>query len=98
MSRFLRWTQASGFALVESGTCEVGLTDAADVPVTLAAVDLGTQELMFVLLPGSAPGGRDPLAALERGEFHSSWRRAAHRLVDWWTNSSLRSVINPHLL
>ena len=57
------------FALVKSGTCELGLTDAVDVPVTLAAVALGTQELVFILPPGSAPGARDSLAALERGEI-----------------------------
>jgi len=57
------------FALVESGTCEVGLTDAVDVPVNLTAIALGTQELVFILPPGSAPGGRDPLDALERGEI-----------------------------
>ena len=47
----------------------LGLTDAVDVPVTLAAIALGTQELVFILPPGSAPGGRDPLEALERGEI-----------------------------
>ena len=57
------------FALVESGTCELGLTDALDVPMTLAAIALGTQELVFILPPGSAPRGRDPLEALERGEI-----------------------------
>ena len=57
------------FALVESGTCELGLTDAADVPQTLAAISLGTQELVFILPPGSAPTGGDPLEALELGEI-----------------------------
>lgn len=55
------------FALVESGTCELGLTDAADVPQSLAAISLGTQELVFILPPGSAPMGEDPLEALELG-------------------------------
>ncbi|MFZ0251240.1 MAG: LysR family transcriptional regulator [Acidimicrobiales bacterium] len=57
------------FALVESGTCELGLTDAADVPVTLVAVALGAQELVFILPPGSAPGGGDLLEALELGDI-----------------------------
>jgi DNA-binding transcriptional LysR family regulator len=55
------------FALVESGMCELGLTDASDVPQTLAAISLGTQELVFILPPGSAPMGEDPLEALELG-------------------------------
>ncbi len=57
------------FALVESGTCEVGLTDAVDVPVALTAIALGTQELVFILPPGSVGAGEDPLEALERGEI-----------------------------
>ena len=57
------------FDLVESGTCELGLTDAADVPQSLAAISLGTQELVFILPPGSAPTGEDPLGALDRGEI-----------------------------
>ena len=56
------------FDLVESGRCELGLTDAADVPRSLAAVSLGTQELVFILPPGSAAEG-DPLEALGRGEM-----------------------------
>lgn len=57
------------FALVESGTCELGLTDAVDVPPTLAAISLGTQELVFILPPDSVPAGGDPLGALELGEI-----------------------------
>lgn len=57
------------FALVDSGTCELGLTDAADVPQTLAAISLGSQELVFILPPGSAPAGGHPLEALELGEM-----------------------------
>ena len=57
------------FVLVESGTCELGLTDAADVPVTLAAINLGAQELVFILPPGSAPDRGGPLEALELGEI-----------------------------
>lgn len=57
------------FALVESGRCELGVTDATDVPGTLAAVSLGTQELVFILPPGSVSTGTDPLGALDRGEI-----------------------------
>ena len=57
------------FALVESGTCELGLTDATDVPLSLAAISLGTQELVFILPPDPAPAGGDPLEALELGEM-----------------------------
>ena len=57
------------FDLVESGACELGLTDAADVPQSLAAISLGTQKLVFILPPGSTPAGEDPLGALDRGEI-----------------------------
>jgi DNA-binding transcriptional LysR family regulator len=56
------------FTLVESGSCELGVTDAVDVPDSLAAVSLGTQELVFILPPGLASEGEDPLRALERAE------------------------------
>ena len=83
------------FALVESGTCEVGLTDALDVPVNLTAIALGTQEPCSSS-SGSAPGGRDPLDALERGRSHSSCRPVVHRHAGCSTSSSRRSVTNPH--
>ena len=57
------------FALVASGTCELGLTDAVDVPAALATVALGAQELVFILPPGSTSAGGDLLEALERGEI-----------------------------
>ena len=57
------------FALVESGTCELGLTDAADVPATLAAIALGAQELVFIVPPDSISAGGDLLEALELGEI-----------------------------
>ena len=57
------------FALVESGTSELGLTDAIDVPGTLTAVALGAQELVFILPPGSTSPGGDLLEALELGEM-----------------------------
>ncbi len=44
------------FDLVETGTCELGLTDAVDVPDTLESVGLGVQELAFILPPGTATG------------------------------------------
>ncbi len=57
------------FALVESGACELGLTDAENVPASLATVSLLSQELVFILPPGSAVPGEDPLDALDRGEI-----------------------------
>ena len=57
------------FGLVESGSCELGLTDAADVPETLAAITLGSQELVFILPPGTRTSSGDPFAALDLGEF-----------------------------
>jgi LysR family transcriptional regulator, carnitine catabolism transcriptional activator len=57
------------FALVESGACELGLTDAANVPASLATVSLLSQELVFILPPGAAVPGEDPLDALDRGEI-----------------------------
>jgi DNA-binding transcriptional LysR family regulator len=56
------------FTLVESGSCELGITDAVDVPDSLAAISLGVQELVFILPPGSEGAGEDPLVALERAE------------------------------
>jgi LysR family carnitine catabolism transcriptional activator len=40
------------FEMVESGTSELGITDALDVPVTLVATELGSQVLVFILPPG----------------------------------------------
>ena len=57
------------FGLVESGASELGLTDAVDVPVTLARISLGTQELVFILPPGSATSKADPLEALGLGRI-----------------------------
>ena len=56
------------FALVESGSCELGVTDAVDVPGSLVAITLGIQELVFVLPPGFEGAGEAPLEALERAE------------------------------
>jgi LysR family carnitine catabolism transcriptional activator len=56
------------FTLVASGSCEVGVTDAVDVPDSLAAISLGIQELVFILPPGSKVAEEDPLGALERAE------------------------------
>lgn len=57
------------FSLVESGASELGLTDAADVPQTLAAVTLSTQALVFILPPGFATTEGDPFEALDLGEI-----------------------------
>jgi DNA-binding transcriptional LysR family regulator len=56
------------FTLVESGSCELGVTDAVDVPASLVAITLGVQELVFILPPGFEDAGEDPLEALERAE------------------------------
>ncbi len=56
------------FTLVESGACELGVTDAVDVPGSLAAISLGMQELVFILPPGSEGAGEDPLGQLDRAE------------------------------
>jgi DNA-binding transcriptional LysR family regulator len=57
------------FDLVESGKCELGLTEATDVPGALKAVSLGAQELVFILPPGSAPNGESPFEVAELGEM-----------------------------
>ncbi len=57
------------FSLVESGASELGLTDAADVPQTLAAVTLSTQALVFILPPGFATTEGDTFEALDLGEI-----------------------------
>ena len=76
------------FALVESGTCEVGLTDAADVPGTLEAVGLGTQELVFILPPGTASGEPDPFRSMDLGEIP---------LVVAPAGTSTRRLLDEHL-
>jgi DNA-binding transcriptional LysR family regulator len=43
--------------LVETGQCELGLTDARDVPTTLQAFALGPQTLVFIHPPGTPPRG-----------------------------------------
>jgi LysR family transcriptional regulator, carnitine catabolism transcriptional activator len=89
------------FALVESGTCELGLTDAADVPRTLAAINLGTQELVFILPPGSTPTGGDPLEALELGEIPlvvapigTSTRRLLDQQLGEWGRPPTLAVVS----
>jgi DNA-binding transcriptional LysR family regulator len=70
--------------LVGSGRCEIGLTDAVDVPEPLVAVPLGTQALAFILPPDAAvpdPGpagpdfGETPFVATPAGT-------SARRLLD----------------
>jgi LysR family carnitine catabolism transcriptional activator len=48
------------FGLVETGRYELGLADAIEVPAALESVDLGPQELVFILPPGSGPRGTAP--------------------------------------
>jgi LysR family carnitine catabolism transcriptional activator len=57
------------FGLVDSGSSELGLTDAVDVPMSLARISLGTQELVFILPPGAATSEADPLEALGLGKI-----------------------------
>jgi DNA-binding transcriptional LysR family regulator len=45
------------FGLVETGRYELGLVDAIEVPPALESVDLGPQQLVFILPPGSRPDG-----------------------------------------
>jgi LysR family carnitine catabolism transcriptional activator len=45
--------------LVETGKCELGLTDALDVPDTLEATGLGPQVLVFILPPGTTTSGAE---------------------------------------
>ncbi|MGH9080633.1 MAG: LysR family transcriptional regulator [Acidimicrobiales bacterium] len=42
------------FDLVETGACELGLTDVEDAPDSLESARLGAQELVFILPPGTA--------------------------------------------
>jgi DNA-binding transcriptional LysR family regulator len=42
------------FELVETGTSELGLTDALNVPETLVSVKLGSQVLVFILPPATS--------------------------------------------
>lgn len=42
------------FDLVESGKCELGFTDAVDVPASLEAIALGPQVLVFILPPDTS--------------------------------------------
>lgn len=41
------------FDLVDDGTCELGLTDALHVPGSFAAIDAGSQSLVFIHPPGT---------------------------------------------
>ena len=80
------------FSLVESGTCELGLTDATDVPRTLAAISLGTQELVFIL-----PRARhrpEEILSRRSGRYHSLWPRSARRRGDYWIRCSERCAAN----
>ena len=45
--------------LVITGACELGVTEARDVPGTLEAISLGAQELALILPPGTATADRE---------------------------------------
>ena len=66
------------FTLVESGASELGLTDAADVPVNLARISLGTQELVFILPPGSATSISGPSRSTGPWENSTGGRSIRH--------------------
>jgi LysR family transcriptional regulator, carnitine catabolism transcriptional activator len=53
------------FDLVETGTSELGLTDALDVPDTLVSVELGPQVLVFILPPETTNGVTDAAALID---------------------------------
>jgi LysR family carnitine catabolism transcriptional activator len=59
------------FDLVASGACELGVTEAHDVPGTLQAHPLGRQSLLFILPPGSdhTEGAPLDLSSLEGTPF-----------------------------
>jgi LysR family carnitine catabolism transcriptional activator len=59
------------FDLVVSGTCELGVTDARDIPDSLEEHSLGRQSLMLIFPPGSdhAEGERLDLSSLETTPF-----------------------------
>jgi DNA-binding transcriptional LysR family regulator len=59
------------FDLVGSGVCELGVTEAHDIPATLAAQSMGRQSLVLILPPGSAQreGAVVELADLEDTPF-----------------------------
>ncbi len=53
------------FELVETGTSELGLTDALDVPDSLVSVELGSQVLVFILPPEATNGVTDAAALID---------------------------------
>lgn len=57
------------FSLIETGTYELGLTDALEVPDVLEAVDLGPQELVFILPPGTVVRGSKALRQIDFDEI-----------------------------
>ena len=77
------------FDLVEDGACELGLTDALDVPDSLASIDFGSQSLVFIHPPGTdvrrrttgtavAVGDETPFVAAPEG---TSTRRLLDELL-----------------
>ena len=59
------------FDLVVSGTCELGVTDAHDIPATLVSHSLGRQSLLLILPPGTdhPDGALLDLSSLEGTPF-----------------------------
>ncbi len=72
------------FDLVADGVCELGLTDALDVPDSLGAMDFGSQSLVFIHPPGTdvtggAVVGGTPFVAPPEG---TSTRRLLDELLE----------------
>lgn len=56
------------FDLVEDGTCELGLTDAAHVPESFDSIEFGSQSLVFIHPPGTASSGADGNGTVVRND------------------------------
>jgi LysR family transcriptional regulator, carnitine catabolism transcriptional activator len=72
------------FGLVGTGRYELGLADAIEVPDALESIDLGPQQLVFILPPGSVPGGRvdfDQIPLVAAPEGTSTRRLLDERLA-----------------
>ncbi len=82
------------FSLVESGASELGLTDAADVPQTLAAVTLSTKRSCSSFPQALQPQKEIPSRLWISGKSRSWWLHWAHQPVGCWTSSLAHSAAN----
>ena len=75
------------FTLVESGSCELGVTDALDAPDPFAVISLGVQELVFdSFLRDLNALGKMLSKPWRVRKYLSSWARPARRLAGFWTS------------